>query len=339
MSASNLKTNVKFTKDSILFKEGDPGGDIIIIQSGQVEVFQVRNGQEWVLATMDKGEILGVMTALSQEPRSASARALTDITGILIPKEQISEVFKNFPMWGKTIVTDLISRVKNGNEIFIEKSMAAEGKLTDDPLALAVMVSSCLGPLLKMMTAGGVAVTFKDLTKQVSEVLGVEEKEIESIFTVFEQEKLLESTGKTPTDRSFQISSVKRLKAFAEFVKTIKRLVKEQETAASILAVGERATLLQMAESVETQNPDAIGEFSRGVFSKILQKHGDEMAIQITLNRAEKLGYLKQNKEGEVTKLKFSPTTLLCTMRFYSVMKRLSPHAFVCKNLQKAIVM
>ena len=60
---------------TLLFKEGDKGGDTYIITKGEVEVFRLRNEREWQLAVGGAGEILGAMTATTQGPRTASARA------------------------------------------------------------------------------------------------------------------------------------------------------------------------------------------------------------------------------------------------------------------------
>ncbi len=331
---------VSYSAGTLLFKEGDAGGDVIIIQSGSVEVFQKRNGQEWILSTLGKGELLGVMTVLTADARTASARALTDVTGIVVSKEQIATTLKAFPAWGTTIIKDLVSRVRTGNDIFIEKAMEAEGRTVDDPLALAVMISSSLSPILSMMTASGETVTFNALTNRVADVLGIEAESVTQTLEVFNEEKLLEHTGKDAADRSFQISSVKRLKPFAEFVRNIKRMARDPVTAATILAVGEREALLQVAEQAisQTSEKETVSTFNQSQFAQILRKCGDEGAIKLMLTRAEALGYLKLDMSGEHLKLQFAPGPMAMTMRFYNIIKRLNPHTFAGpKNLKKAM--
>jgi len=63
----------------ILFSEGDIGTDMFIIQSGTVELLKAIGGETRVLATLEKGDFFGEMSVLEDVPRSASARAKTDV--------------------------------------------------------------------------------------------------------------------------------------------------------------------------------------------------------------------------------------------------------------------
>jgi len=63
----------------IIFSEGDIGTDMYIIQSGTVELLKAIGGETRVLSTLEKGDFFGEMSVLEDVPRSASARAKTDV--------------------------------------------------------------------------------------------------------------------------------------------------------------------------------------------------------------------------------------------------------------------
>ena len=63
----------------ILFSEGDIGTDMFIIQSGTVELLKAIGGETRVLTTLEKGDFFGEMSVLEDVPRTASARAKTDV--------------------------------------------------------------------------------------------------------------------------------------------------------------------------------------------------------------------------------------------------------------------
>jgi CRP-like cAMP-binding protein len=63
----------------IIFSEGDIGTDMYIVQSGTVELLKSIGGETRVLATLDKGDFFGEMSVLEDLPRTASARAKTDV--------------------------------------------------------------------------------------------------------------------------------------------------------------------------------------------------------------------------------------------------------------------
>jgi len=63
----------------IIFSEGDIGTDMYIVQSGTVELLKAIGGETRVLATLEKGDFFGEMSVLEDVPRTASARAKTDV--------------------------------------------------------------------------------------------------------------------------------------------------------------------------------------------------------------------------------------------------------------------
>jgi hypothetical protein len=70
---------VKLRAGDLVFKEGDPGTEMYIVQSGRVEVFNATPRGEVSLAVMEKGDFFGEMALLDGAPHGASARALDDV--------------------------------------------------------------------------------------------------------------------------------------------------------------------------------------------------------------------------------------------------------------------
>jgi CRP-like cAMP-binding protein len=63
----------------IIFSEGEIGNEMYIIQSGTVELLKTIGKETRVLATLEKGDFFGEMSVLEDLPRTASARAKTDV--------------------------------------------------------------------------------------------------------------------------------------------------------------------------------------------------------------------------------------------------------------------
>ena len=68
----------------IIFSEGDIGNDMFILQSGTVELIMTIGGETKVLATLEKGDFFGEMSVLEDLPRTATARAKTDVEVVRI---------------------------------------------------------------------------------------------------------------------------------------------------------------------------------------------------------------------------------------------------------------
>ena len=73
------KYMVSHLMGDIIFSEGDIGTDMFILQSGTVELLKAIGGETRVLATLEKGDFFGEMSVLEDVPRTASARAKTDV--------------------------------------------------------------------------------------------------------------------------------------------------------------------------------------------------------------------------------------------------------------------
>jgi len=66
----------KYSNNEIIFSEGASGDWIFIILSGVVEISKNRKNKKLVLAKLEEGEILGELSFLGGQKRSATARAV-----------------------------------------------------------------------------------------------------------------------------------------------------------------------------------------------------------------------------------------------------------------------
>ena len=66
----------KMEKGQILFEEGDHGSEAYLIMSGFVEIYRKLGNREEVIARLGRGEIIGEMSLIDNQPRIASARVL-----------------------------------------------------------------------------------------------------------------------------------------------------------------------------------------------------------------------------------------------------------------------
>jgi CRP/FNR family transcriptional regulator, cyclic AMP receptor protein len=74
----------RFLAGTVLFREGDPGADMYIIQSGRVQITRRVGAQEAVLAVLPAGEFFGEMSIVNNRPRSATATVVDDATLLVI---------------------------------------------------------------------------------------------------------------------------------------------------------------------------------------------------------------------------------------------------------------
>ena len=78
-----------------LFAEGDPGDTAYVVTSGEVEILKASGDQSVRIAISGPGVVVGEMSLLTGEPRSASARALNEVELVSIPKATLDALLES----------------------------------------------------------------------------------------------------------------------------------------------------------------------------------------------------------------------------------------------------
>ncbi|TAN70811.1 MAG: cyclic nucleotide-binding domain-containing protein [Methylobacter sp.] len=112
----------QYLKGEIIFQEGQPSEHFYILQKGEVEVSIKRNEKRFIINTLGPGDFFGEMGLLSNEPRSASCRAMTFVEVVRVGNEDFKNLLKNsHPLNGK-IINLLLSRLKRLTDISINNT-------------------------------------------------------------------------------------------------------------------------------------------------------------------------------------------------------------------------
>ena len=88
----------KVKKDSVLFVEGMPGELLYIIMSGCVEIIkEMKDSEKLSLATMTADDVIGEMSLIDSEPRSATGITIEDSVLLVIKRQDFDEILKSDP--------------------------------------------------------------------------------------------------------------------------------------------------------------------------------------------------------------------------------------------------
>jgi CRP-like cAMP-binding protein len=86
-----------YKKGHVLFREGDEGDEMYVIQSGRVAIKKRVKDAEATLAVLEKGDFFGEMAILDRAPRSATAEVSEDGDLIVISSETFGDMIKANP--------------------------------------------------------------------------------------------------------------------------------------------------------------------------------------------------------------------------------------------------
>lgn len=101
-----------FSKGTILFREGDPGTDMFIIQSGKVQVKKKVCGEEEVLAELGPGEFFGEMALLEGLNRSATVEVTEESRILVIRPDTFQGLLKSNVEIAVKMLKKLASRLR-----------------------------------------------------------------------------------------------------------------------------------------------------------------------------------------------------------------------------------
>lgn len=102
-------------KDDYLIREKSESTEMYYLKDGTLGVYKIKGDQEVQIETIYSGEIVGEMSFLDKNPRSASVKALTDATVAVIPREQFDSFMESLPTWFKALINTLLQRLRKAN--------------------------------------------------------------------------------------------------------------------------------------------------------------------------------------------------------------------------------
>ncbi len=107
--------SVNIFKNQIIFNEDDDGDCAYIIEKGRVLVFVTKDDAEVSLSILGEGEIFGEMSLIDNQCRSASVRALEDVTLRIVTKQQLLERISTADSVVQLLLRVLLKRLRRKN--------------------------------------------------------------------------------------------------------------------------------------------------------------------------------------------------------------------------------
>jgi CRP-like cAMP-binding protein len=116
-----------FTAGSIVFREGDLGREMYIIQKGHVSISLRIGGREREVAVLEKGDFFGEVALLDASPaRSATATAVDDVEVLELTGADLEQILRRKPDIAIRMMMKLSERLRETNRRF-EEAGAREG--------------------------------------------------------------------------------------------------------------------------------------------------------------------------------------------------------------------
>ncbi|HTZ07912.1 MAG TPA: cyclic nucleotide-binding domain-containing protein [Acidimicrobiales bacterium] len=103
-----LTTPAEHPAGTVLTRQGASGGMAFVIASGRAEV--TRQGK--VLATLGPGDVVGELSLIDGEPRSATVTALSDLEVLEIDRADLTKLFRKAPSVVRKLLEAMAGRLR-----------------------------------------------------------------------------------------------------------------------------------------------------------------------------------------------------------------------------------
>lgn len=101
---------------TVLFKEGQVGDRMFIIQDGYVTISKTIDGREHTLAELGKGDFFGEMAIVSNTPRSATATARGTLAVLAFDRAGFEAMIGKNTKIAMSVIDKLSRRLQNANQ-------------------------------------------------------------------------------------------------------------------------------------------------------------------------------------------------------------------------------
>lgn len=107
-----------YPADYIIFNEDDEGDALYIVKKGRVKVFHPANEdmEEEKVAEINEGGFFGEMALISEVPRNASVKALTDLEVFILSKDDFKNLLDSNKVLAEQISATVVDRINDNDK-------------------------------------------------------------------------------------------------------------------------------------------------------------------------------------------------------------------------------
>ena len=102
----------RYRRGDVLFHQGDDAGAVVVLRDGHVKATMLNDGREVILAFPGPGELLGELSAVDGEPRSATVRAVDEVEALVIPGSAFRAYLERRPRIALVLLRGVSERLR-----------------------------------------------------------------------------------------------------------------------------------------------------------------------------------------------------------------------------------
>jgi CRP-like cAMP-binding protein len=192
-----------FPQGTVLFREGEPGKEMYVVQHGRVDISKCVGGIEKILSSLGAGEFLGEMAILNDTPRSATATCAEASRLLVIDAKTFEAMVRSNAEIAVRMIKKLAERLHRADEQ-IENLLFADA---------SSRVVHFLVTAAARVPRGAAGHEIDVVPKELPARVGVKQEQVDEIVA-----KLLKSNVIAVHPGGFVVPDASKLRRFLEFL-------------------------------------------------------------------------------------------------------------------------
>lgn len=196
-----------YNEGDVIFREGDVGNEMFIIQSGKVKISkQLKEGAEKTLVILGAGDFFGEMAVIDKDVRSANAIAMEPSRLIALDEEVFEMHMQTNPKIVKKILKNLTTRLRDANDQIKTLMIKDANRLVANTILLVVHKHGEEGP-------NGITMDIHFTVFELSKMCGLDIPKTQEIVDKLLKARVIRMAGDAIT-----VTNLENLEKFIKFL-------------------------------------------------------------------------------------------------------------------------
>jgi signal transduction histidine kinase len=104
-----------YMPEEVMVRQGDEAGTIWIILQGRVKLYRTIDGEDVIFHSESAGRIVGLMSLSLQNPVFFSCRAATEVTALVLSRDQVRHAIRENPVLSHYLITVIMRSMARRN--------------------------------------------------------------------------------------------------------------------------------------------------------------------------------------------------------------------------------
>jgi len=185
---SSCKTSRKIKKGEVIFDEGEHLNGVYCISDGVCKVSKMSsNGREQIIHLVNKGDILGERSLISDEISNLKATAINDMEICFIPRDEIIKDLKQNSDFSMNVLKDMALSIKNADNLIVDMAQkTVKQRLAEMLLNLNEKIGSNIDNVLNIHLS----------REDIANIIGTATESAIRLLSEFKKDEIISLKGK-----------------------------------------------------------------------------------------------------------------------------------------------